>query len=239
MLAILTNCGNIGPFSEHSYSHCLLPYGCLTCLLLLNRFDILCLLYFVYWFPNSRKTLEELIPLIVNDDVTLNRVNWCYTHQKNCMRGPVLPSNSNDELNTALMGSPCTVARWNLCFDISVEVKSGGKFWKIYRPKHILNTQIAHMLLMTQDYSLWGDRLGECGVTTTAFLVMLPACTPRHILTCSQSHTQYILFTSVRVFDFWNQKRFGRGLNGFEIANSIWYFMKMWKSFPIKRWRKL
>jgi hypothetical protein len=57
----------------------------------------------------TRKTMNELLPLIVKAVNILNRSNWCYTHNKYCVRGPVIANNLLDEINLLLLGSPCTV----------------------------------------------------------------------------------------------------------------------------------
>ena len=53
--------------------------------------------------------MDELLPLIVKAVNILNRSNWCYMHQKYCVRGPVIANNLLDEINLLLLGSPCTV----------------------------------------------------------------------------------------------------------------------------------
>lgn len=51
--------------------------------------------------------MDELIPIIVDDKTALDLQNWCYTHKKNCTRGPSHASEDNDTLNMGIMGSPC------------------------------------------------------------------------------------------------------------------------------------
>ena len=53
--------------------------------------------------------MDELIPLILDDKVILNQVNWCFAHKQNCVRGPLFETEHRDELNLLLLGSPCVV----------------------------------------------------------------------------------------------------------------------------------
>ena len=54
--------------------------------------------------------MNELVPIMLERDGVLNRVNWCYQHKQYCVRGPSFPAENDGELNFALMGSPCVVS---------------------------------------------------------------------------------------------------------------------------------
>ena len=58
--------------------------------------------------------MDELIPLIVSKDVTLEYKCWCYAHKQRCHRGPGRISTDPSILNLLLLGSPCVDPRLNL-----------------------------------------------------------------------------------------------------------------------------